>query len=116
MAALADRLDAQRAQILEATAEDMQRASEAGVPQHIVNRLEFSEKKIDGRIRSLRKIYDLPDPVGATIRSWQCANGIEAARVRVPLGVIMMIYEARPHVTVNAGAFCLKSGDRKSVV
>ncbi len=97
--------------LADANEADIQRAKDTGVPGHIANRLRFGEAKIQSRVRSLRKISALPDPVGAVFDTRRCANGMLAQRVRVPLGVILMIYEARPHVTVNAGAFCLKSGN-----
>jgi len=108
---LAEKLEQHTQDILSANTADMQRAKEKGLAEHLVNRLQFAEAKIQGRIRSLRKIAALPDPVGRTFRRTQCANGLKATRVRVPIGVILMIYEARPHVTVNAGAFCLKAGN-----
>ncbi|MBN1673233.1 MAG: glutamate-5-semialdehyde dehydrogenase [Kiritimatiellae bacterium] len=108
---MAERLAANRTAVLDANAADLAAAKEAGQPPHLIERLRFGEKKIESRIRCLRKIEALPDPVGQVFRSDRRPNGLEATRVRVPLGVILMIYEARPHVTVNAGAFCLKSGN-----
>lgn len=108
---LADSLLARQDEIATANDADIERAKETGIPAHIANRLRFGEAKIQSRVSSLRKIAALPDPVGAVFDTRRCANGMLAQRVRVPLGVILMIYEARPHVTVNAGAFCLKSGN-----
>ena len=71
----------------------------------------MSEAKINSRIAALHKIANLPDPVGQVFQPITSTNGLKACRMRVPLGVIMMIYEARPHATVNAGSFCLKSGN-----
>jgi glutamate-5-semialdehyde dehydrogenase len=89
----------------------MERAAANGLPVHMVARLRFGRAKIDGRVQSLKKIAALPDPVGKVEKSGVMANGISFGRMRVPLGVILMIYEARPHVTVNAGGFALKSGN-----
>jgi glutamate-5-semialdehyde dehydrogenase len=109
--AMADRLDDRRADLLRANEADLEAAREAELAQNLVDRLRFDSGKIDSRIESLRTIAALPDPVGESFEARRCANGMEMARVRVPLGVILMIYEARPHVTVNAGAFCLKAGN-----
>ncbi|HIJ72612.1 MAG TPA: glutamate-5-semialdehyde dehydrogenase [Candidatus Hydrogenedentes bacterium] len=108
---LAEKLARHTQDILSANAADLRRAKENGLHQDLVRRLRFGEDKIQGRIRSLRKIAALPDPVGQPFHAERCANGLVATRVRVPIGVILMIYEARPHVTINAGAFCLKSGN-----
>jgi glutamate-5-semialdehyde dehydrogenase len=109
--AMAEKLAARKQGILSASEADLAEAKSSGVPTNLINRLRFGEEKIDVRIRCLRKIEALPDPVGQTYHVERRPNGLEVARVRVPLGVILMIYEARPHVTVNAGAFCLKSGN-----
>ncbi|HEO71732.1 MAG TPA: glutamate-5-semialdehyde dehydrogenase [Candidatus Hydrogenedentes bacterium] len=109
--AMADRLRSGRAEIAAANEADMARAREHGLPDKLVARLRFGDAKIESRLRSLAEIAKLPDPVGKTLDSWTCSNGLAAARVRVPLGVILMVYEARPHVTVNAGAICLKAGN-----
>jgi len=97
--------------ILEANRQDIEAALAEGLPENMVARLRFGEQKILSRQRSLQKIAELPDPVGQTIRQETRPGGLHVSRVRVPLGVILMVYEARPHVTVNAGAFCLKSGN-----
>lgn len=108
---LAELLDTHRAEIMQANEKDMSAARTNGLDEKIVNRLLFGEAKIDSRIRCLRKIAAVADPVGQTISSDKRPNGLIATRMRVPLGVIMMVYEARPHVTVNAGALCVKSGN-----
>lgn len=97
--------------ILEANQQDLEAAVSADLSENLVARLRFGEQKILARQRSLQKIADLPDPVGQKIREETRPIGLQVSRVRVPLGVILMVYEARPHVTVNAGAFCLKSGN-----
>lgn len=109
--AMAGLLEARKSEVIQANEADMAAAKEKGIAGSLYNRLAFGEARIDGRVRSLRKIAALPDPVGQTIRSGLRPNGLQATRVRIPLGVILMIYESRPHATVNAGAFCLKSGN-----
>lgn len=105
------RLSDSTSQILAANQEDLDHAAAAGLPAKLIQRLRFGEDKIVARQRSLQKIAELPDPVGQVFRSERRPNGLEVTRVRVPLGVVLMVYEARPHVTVNAGAFCVKSGN-----
>ena len=109
--AMADRLEACRDAVIAANETDLAAARDEGVAENLVKRLQFGEQKIAGRIRSLRKIAALPDPVGQIIRAERRPNGLDVSRVRVPLGVVLNIFEARPHVTVNAGAFCLKAGN-----
>ncbi len=109
--AMADRLEACRDEVLAANEADLAAARDGGVAENLVKRLRFGEQKIAGRVRSLRKIAALPDPVGQTIRAERRPNGLDVSRVRVPLGVVLNVFEARPHVTVNAGAFCLKAGN-----
>jgi glutamate-5-semialdehyde dehydrogenase len=104
-------LAAHRADLCAANQADRDTARGNGVPAATLNRLVFDEAKVDSRVRALEMIAELPDPVGQIYRSSLRPNGLLAARVRVPLGVILMVYEARPHVTVNAGALCLKSGN-----
>ena len=109
--AMATRLQSCRDQVRHANEADLAEAVAARLRPQLIDRLRFGDGKIDARIRCLLKIAELPDPVGEEFRSEERPNGLRVARVRVPFGVILMIYEARPHVTVNAGAFCLKSGN-----
>jgi len=109
--AMAGRLSDHVSEILDANQRDLEAAVAAELPENVVARLRFGEEKVFARQRSLQRIAELPDPIGQTIRSEMRPNGLTVDRVRVPLGVILMVYEARPHVTVNAGAFCLKSGN-----
>ncbi|MFW6169713.1 MAG: glutamate-5-semialdehyde dehydrogenase [Planctomycetota bacterium] len=109
--AMAQNLAAGKEAILEANQEDVDAAISAGLPEKMVARLRFGERKIESRQGSLEKIAALPDPVGQVIRQEVRPGGLRVSRVRVPLGVVLMVYEARPHVTVNAGSFCLKSGN-----
>ena len=109
--AMAEKLGSHRQEVLSANDADVTRARKDSVPDKVVSRLRFGDAKVEARIQSLRVIAGLPDPVGQVISATKCRNGLEVTRVRVPLGVILMIYEARPHVTVNAGALCLKAGN-----
>lgn len=104
---LEDRSDA----IVAANHADMQRAAQHNISGALMERLVFDTGKVRSRIESLRLIADLPNPVGQVTRLDRRPNGLMVGRMRVPLGVILMIYEARPHVTVNGGALCLKSGN-----
>ena len=108
MAAL---LEERCAEVIAANEEDLDRARGAGIEGALLERLAFNKAKVHSRITSLNKIAALPDPVGQIFGQQRTANGLVVGRMRVPLGVIFMIYEARPHVTVNAGAFSLKAGN-----
>ncbi|HUT24714.1 MAG TPA: glutamate-5-semialdehyde dehydrogenase [Sumerlaeia bacterium] len=109
--AMAERLESRKEDVLEANKEDVSTAESSGLPPNMVERLRFGEASLNARIRSLGEIESLADPVGRAISVDRRPNGLEVARVRAPLGVILMIYEARPHVTVNAGALPLKAGN-----
>lgn len=109
--AMAVKLAERRKDIVAANNEDIEEARSSGTPENVLKRLVFSDSKIESRINSLDKIAALPDPVGQVIRKDEIVGEMTAERVRVPLGVILMIYEARPHVSVNAGAFCMKAGN-----
>ena len=98
-------------EIIAANEQDLEQARGAGIEGSLLDRLAFSKAKVQSRIISLNKIAALPDPVGQYFDQQRRPNGLVVSRMRVPLGVIFMIYEARPHVTVNAGAFSLKAGN-----
>ncbi len=108
---IGERLHRERESIKSANERDLERARKSGLDRVLVERLRFGDSKIDGRIRSLRTIAELPDPIGQYDDFVQRPSGLRVGRMRIPLGVILMIYEARPHVTVNAAAFCIKSGN-----
>jgi len=108
---MAEKLASRTRDIVAANLADVAEATKNGVTANMIDRLSFSEEKIEARIRSLGKIEALADPVWQPYQVRQLTNGLDVMRVRVPLGVILMIYEARPHVTVNAGALCLKAGN-----
>lgn len=109
--AMARNLARRKGAVLEANRRDLESATAAGISEKMVARLRFSDQKIESRRASLEQIAELPDPVGQVIRREVRPGGLRVSRVRVPLGVVLMVYEARPHVTVNAGSFCLKSGN-----
>lgn len=100
-----------KAEILDANARDMDAARNAGMTSALQDRLLLNDARIEGMARGLDDIVALPDPVGVTIEEWSRPNGLALSRVRVPIGVIGVIYEARPNVTADAGALCIKSGN-----
>jgi glutamate-5-semialdehyde dehydrogenase len=109
--AIADALLAESPRIVAANTEDTDRAREAGIGAGLVDRLTLSADRIAAIAEALRKITTLADPVGEVVRGSVLPNGLELRQVRVPLGVIGIIYEARPNVTVDAAGLCLKSGN-----
>jgi glutamate-5-semialdehyde dehydrogenase len=100
-----------RAEILAANEKDVAAAREAGRPEAFIDRLLLNEERVEGIASGLETIASLPDPVGAVMDEWERPNGLRIARVRVPIGVIGIIYESRPNVTADAGALCMKSGN-----
>ncbi len=99
------------AEILAANAEDVARALEAGTPSGLVDRLTLTEDRLGAIADALAEVAELPDPVGEVVRGWTQPNGLEIRQVRVPMGVVAMVYEARPNVTVDAAGLALKSGN-----
>ena len=108
---MADALLTHDGAILAANAEDVARAEEGGTPPNIVDRLRLTPDRLAGMAQGLREVAALPDPVGEVVRGSTLANGLELRQVRVPFGVVGMIYEARPNVTADAAGICLKSGN-----
>jgi glutamate-5-semialdehyde dehydrogenase len=102
---------AQAEMILSANADDMFDAKEASMSGALLDRLQLDAKRVEAMARGLEEVAALPDPIGVTIAEWTRPNGLRISRVRVPLGVIGIIYESRPNVTADAGALCLKSGN-----
>ena len=98
-------------EILEANAKDMAYGQEKGLSDAMLDRLKLDEGRIHAIADGLRSISELDDPVGEIITNWDRPNGLQISRVRVPLGIIGIIYESRPNVTADAGALCLKSGN-----
>jgi glutamate-5-semialdehyde dehydrogenase len=109
--AMADALEADREAILAANARDMEAAAAKGITGAMLDRLKLDDKRLAGIASAVREVADLPDPVGQVTREEIRPNGIRIRRVRVPLGVVAMIYEARPNVTADAAALCLKAGN-----
>jgi glutamate-5-semialdehyde dehydrogenase len=109
--AMASAVEADSGAILAANAADVERAHAAGTTGALLDRLSLDERRIAGIAGALREIATLPDPVGEVTRSQVRPNGLRIERTRVPLGVIAMIYEARPNVTADAAALCLKAGN-----
>ena len=97
--------------ILEANARDLESARDAGLGAAMLDRLALDSARLASIAASVEQVADLPDPVGTVIAEWTRPNGLRIQRVRVPLGVIAIIYESRPNVTSDAGALCLKSGN-----
>lgn len=109
--AMADALLAKTDFIIEANDRDMQAARESGMKESMQDRLRLTPERIEGMAEGLRQVAALPDPVGNVIGGQTLANGLKITKVRVPLGVIGIIYEARPNVTADAIGLCLKSGN-----
>ena len=102
---------ARRDEILAANERDMSAARAAKLSGALLDRLQLDERRVEGIARSIEEVVALPDPIGTTVADWDRPNGLRIQRVRVPLGVIGIIYESRPNVTADAGALCLKSGN-----
>ncbi len=108
---IADALWENRNEIIEANSRDIEAGRENGLSDGLIDRLTLNEDRIKGICDGVRQIADLPDPVGTVEGGWTRPNGLRFIKKRVPLGVIGIIYEARPNVTVDAAALCLKSGN-----
>jgi glutamate-5-semialdehyde dehydrogenase len=111
LANIAAALRARASEILAANARDLEAARAKGTSGAMLDRLALDEKRVEAMAKGVGEIAALPDPVGTVIAHWTRPNGLDIARVRVPLGVIGIIYESRPNVTCDAGALCLKSGN-----
>ena len=98
-------------EILEANKKDLEKAIEKGTPKAMLDRLALDESRIQGMADGLKDVVSLPDPIGEVTRMWKRPNGLQIGKQRVPLGVIGIIYEARPNVTCDAAGLCLKSGN-----
>lgn len=108
---MADALIKETQAILEANKKDVQAGIEKGLSKALIDRLLLNPERIQDMAQGLREVAALPDPVGEVESMWLRPNGIQVGKVRVPLGVIGIIYEARPNVTVDAAGLCLKSGN-----
>nr|WP_246847740.1 glutamate-5-semialdehyde dehydrogenase [Vibrio crassostreae] len=111
LAIIADELEANAATILEANAKDIELGREAGLTDALLDRLLLNEERLTGIANDIRNVISLNDPVGSEIDSKVLENGMSLSRRRVPLGVVGVIYEARPNVTIDIAALCLKTGN-----
>ncbi len=109
--AVADALAQRVTEILEANARDLEAGRDAGLTSALLDRLTLDQQRLETVAAQVRDIAALPDPVGEVIDGYRLPNGLDVRKVRVPLGVIAVVYEARPNVTIDAAALCLKSGN-----
>jgi glutamate-5-semialdehyde dehydrogenase len=109
--AMADALVANSATVIAANREDLERGREGGLSEAILDRLALDEERIGAMADGLRQVAALPDPVGEVLRGSTLPNGLQLKQIRVPMGVVGIIYEARPNVTVDAAGLCVKSGN-----
>ena len=110
----ADCLVAATQEILDANLADIERARAANTPETVIDRLRLDTSRVEAMADGLRKLIQLPDPVGTITESWTRPNGLEIQKAQVPLGVVAIIYENRPNVTSDAFGLCLKSGNAAS--
>lgn len=108
---IADELESQRQTIIAANQTDIANAKAKGMSEAMLDRLALTESRIADIAKGVRQVIELPDPVGVELDAWTRPNGLRIQKVTVPLGVIAMIYESRPNVTVDAAALCIKSGN-----
>lgn len=109
--AAAEAIRASQPQILSANAKDLDFAKQKGIRESLMDRLKLDAGRIEAIAQGMEDVAALPDPIGGVMAEWDRPNGLKIARVRVPLGVIGIIYESRPNVTADAGSLCLKSGN-----
>jgi glutamate-5-semialdehyde dehydrogenase len=107
----AARLRTARSRVLEVNQEDVRRGRHAGLSAALLDRLTLSEARVEAMAQGVEEVAKLADPVGETIAQWRRPNGLEIGQVRIPLGVVGVIYESRPNVTADAAALCLKAGN-----
>ncbi len=108
---MADALDEGQSLLIEENSKDLEEARRQGLSPAMIDRLTLNPKQIQDMIKGLRAVVALPDPVGEVVRMWRRPNGMQVGKMRVPIGVIGIIYESRPNVTVEAASLCLKSGN-----
>src|SRR5215217_8925704 len=111
LCALADALEQRTPEILEANARDLDAGRESGLSAALMDRLALDARRVAAMAAGVREIAALPDPVGEVIDGFRLPNGLDVRKVRVPLGVVAVVYEARPNVTIDAAALALKSGN-----
>ena len=108
---MADEILARRAEILAANQIDLEKAKESGLAGAMLERLTLNPARLDAMADGIRRVIKLPDPVGQILREWTQPNGIRISKIRVPIGVIGIIYESRPNVTSDAAVLCIKTGN-----
>jgi glutamate-5-semialdehyde dehydrogenase len=108
---IADKIEGKSSNIKEANLKDLSRAKEMGLSDAMIDRLTVSDATIKSMANGLREVARLNDPVGSITKTWIRPNGLEVSRIRIPLGVIGIIYESRPNVTIDAAGLCLKAGN-----
>jgi glutamate-5-semialdehyde dehydrogenase len=108
---MADALEKNAGEIIKANKKDVEASRKKGVKEALVDRLLLNEKRISNMANCLREVAQLPDPVGEIVKTWTRPNGLIIGQLRVPLGVVAVIYESRPDVTSDASGICLKSGN-----
>ncbi|MBQ6810241.1 MAG: glutamate-5-semialdehyde dehydrogenase [Firmicutes bacterium] len=111
LAAMAKALRRHEEEILNENAKDMAKGEEKGLSRALLDRLQLNHDRIEGMAEGLEALIALADPIGSTVDQWKRPNGLEIAKKRVPLGVVAIIYEARPNVTADAAGLCLKTGN-----
>jgi glutamate-5-semialdehyde dehydrogenase len=111
LAMIADALMEQKEWILEENEKDVALGKEHGLSPALIDRLQLTDERIRQIVDGVRQVINLPDPIGETVEEWTRPNGLRIQNIRVPLGVIGMVYEARPNVTVDAASLCLKAGN-----
>ena len=109
--AIARGIESNRKLLKEENEKDLAMAEENGLSEAMVDRLRLTHERIDSMVKGLRQLIELPDPVGAVLETKERPNGLEINKVRVPIGVIGIIYESRPNVTIDCAGLCLKSGN-----
>ena len=108
---MADRLESESAFLIEENQNDLSSAKKAGITGAVLDRIALTPDRVQAMAKGLREVAALPDPVREIVKMWRRPNGLQVGRMRIPLGVIGIIYEARPNVTADAAALCLKSGN-----
>jgi glutamate-5-semialdehyde dehydrogenase len=108
---MAEQLEAQNDYLVTENKKDLDAAERAGISEAIVDRIALDAGRVQGMAKGLREVAALPDPVREVVKMWRRPNGLQVGKMRIPLGVIAIIYEARPNVTADAAALCLKSGN-----
>ncbi|MGD8771187.1 MAG: aldehyde dehydrogenase family protein, partial [Desulfobacterales bacterium] len=108
---IAEKIEAQATYVQEENQKDLAMAKEMGLSDAMMDRLTVTDVTVTSMAKGLREVSQLNDPVGSTSKSWLRPNGLEVSRMRIPLGVIGIIYESRPNVTIDAAGLCLKAGN-----